>query len=139
VTRVSPSDGAKKWARNLGQATSDIQAGIARVTQAPGQKAAQASGKWLNRVTQAETKFKANVGRVTLSDWQAAATAGVQRVAQGANAKVGKMESFASDFYAHLDRGAAAINAMPTTTLEDGIAKASAQMRHNANFKRSGT
>jgi hypothetical protein len=139
MTRVSPTDGASKWARNLGQATQDIAAGIARVTQAPGQKAAQASGKWLNKVTQAEAKFKANVGRVPLADWQKAATDGVSRVAAGANAKKGKMEAFATDFYAHLDRGAAAINAMPTNTLEDGVAKASAQIRHNAAFKRSGT
>jgi hypothetical protein len=139
VARVTADDAAKKWARNLGQATQDITAGIARVSQAPGVKAAQASGKWLQKVTQAETKFKANVGRVGLSEWQAAATAGVSRVASGANAKQGKMAAFMTDFLAHLDRGAPAIAAMATNTVEDGIAKAAAQIRHNANFKRSGT
>lgn len=139
MTRVSAADGAKKWARNLGQATPDITAGIARVQRAPGQAAAAASDKWLQKVSQAAPKFKANVGRVTLADWQKAATDGVSRVAAGANAKVGKMESFAADFYAHLDRGAAAIASMPTNTVEDGIAKAAAQIRHNAAFKRSGT
>lgn len=138
MTRVSPGDGAKKWARNLGQAAPDIQAGIARVSQAPGQKAAAASGKWLAKVTQAEDKFRTGSARVTLADWQKAATDGVSRVAAGANAKMGKMESFATEFYAHLDRGSGAINAMPTNTVEDGVAKAAAQIRHNAAFKRSG-
>lgn len=138
MVRVSPSDGANKWARNLGASTSDVQAGIARVSVAPGQKAAQQSGKWLTKVTQAEDKFKRNVGRVTLQDWQKAASDGASRIAAGANAKKSKMESFATEFYAHLDRGMAAINAMPTNTVEDGIAKAAAQIRHNAAFKRSG-
>ena len=139
MARVNPADGAAKWARNLGAATQDIAAGIDRVTQAPGQKAAAASGKWLQKVSQAEGKFKSNVASVSLSSWQAAAKDGVNRVAAGANAKKGKMEAFATEFYAHLDRGAAAINAMPTNTVEDGIAKAAAQIRHNAAFKRTGT
>lgn len=139
MVRVNPSDGAKKWARNLGAATQDIAAGIDRVTTAPGTKAAAASGKWLAKVSQAEPKFKANVASVSLASWQASAKDGVNRVASGANAKVGKMEAFANEFYAHLDRGAAAISAMPTNTVEDGIAKAAAQIRHNAAFKRSGT
>lgn len=139
MVRVSPSAGADKWARNLGASTQDIAAGIDRVTTAPGQKAAASSGKWLAKVTQAEPKFKTNVAAVSLASWQASAKDGVNRVASGANAKKGKMESFATEFYAHLDRGAAAINAMPTNTVEDGIAKSAAQIRHNANFKRSGT
>lgn len=139
MVRVSPTDGAAKWARNLGAATQDIAAGIDRVTTAPGQKAAAASGKWLAKVSQSEPKFKNNVAAVSLSSWQASAKDGVNRVASGANAKKGKMESFATEFYAHLDRGAAAINSMPTNTVEDGIAKAAAQIRHNASFKRSGT
>ena len=139
MVRVSPDQGAEKWARNLSAASQDIATGIARVSTAPGAKAAQASGKWLQKVTQAEGKFKSNVARVTLSDWQKAATDGVSRVAAGANAKKGKMASFAADFYAHLDRGANAIASMPTNTVEDGIAKSAAQIRHNAAFKRSGT
>jgi hypothetical protein len=76
---------------------------------------------------------------VSLSSWQASAKDGVNRIAAGANSKKGKMEAFATEFYAHLDRGAPAIGSMPTNTLEDGVAKAAAQIRHNAAFKRSGT
>ena len=136
MTRVSPQEGADKWARNTSAATQDVIRGVQRVSQAPGQKAAAQADKWLAKVTQAQGKFKANVGAVSLADWQQATTDGANRIAQGVNAKKGKMASFAQAFYDHLDRGAAAISAMPTTTVEDGIAKAAAQIRHNAQFKR---
>lgn len=136
MPRVTAQEGAEKWARNTAAATQDVVRGVDRVQQAPGQKAAAASGKWLNKVTQAESKFKSNVGAVSLADWQQATKDGASRIASGVQAKKGKMASFAASFYDHLDRGAAAINAMPTTTVEDGIAKAAAQIRHNASFKR---
>lgn len=137
MTRVSPQEGAQKWARNTAAAAQDAARGIDRVTTAPGQKAAAATDKWHQRVTQAADKFRRNTGAVTLEEWQAAAKAGTQRIASGVQAKQGKAQRFAEQFYAHLDRGAAAIAAMPTTTLEDSIAKAAAQMRHNAAFRRT--
>lgn len=136
MTRVSPQEGAEKWARNTAAATQDVVRGVERVTQAPGTKAAAASGKWLNKVSQAEEKFKTNVGAVSLADWQQATRDGASRIASGVQAKKGKAVKFAEAFYAHLDRGAQAINNMPTTTVEDGIAKAAAQIRHNAAFRR---
>lgn len=139
MVRVDPQAGADKWASNLGAATTHIAAGIDRVTQAPGQKAAAQKTKWLQKVSAAQDKFATNVAAVSLQSWQASAKDGVNRVASGANAKKSKMAAFNTEFYAHLDRGAAAIGSMPTNTIEDGIAKASAQIRHNASFKRSGT
>ena len=136
MTRVSPTDGAEKWARNTSAATQDVVKGVQRVTEAPGAKAARASGKWLSKVTQSEQKFKDNVGAVPLAEWQKATADGASRIASGVQAKKGKMEAFATAFYAHLDRGQQAIGSMPTTTVEEGIAKAAAQIRHNAAFKR---
>ena len=136
MARVTPQEGAEKWARNTGASTQDVIRGVQRTSVAPGQQAAAKSGKWHAKVTQAEQKFKDNVGRVSLSDWQQATVEGASRIASAVNAKKGKMERFAAEFYAHLDRGSAAIDQMPTNTLEESIAKASAQMRHNANFKR---
>ena len=137
MTRVSPQEGMEKWKRNTAAATQDVMRGVDRVTVAPGQKAAAASGKWLGKVTQAEDKFRANVGAVSLASWQQSTKDGASRIAAGVNAKAHKMGDFAAAFYAHLDRGAAAINSMPTTTVEDGIAKSAAQIRHNAAFKRN--
>ncbi len=139
MTRVDPKAGAEKWKRNLSASTQDVAAGIDRVTVAPGQKAAAASQKWLAKVSQAEPKFKTNVGAVTLQSWQQSAKDGVNRIASGAAAKQGKMEAFATELYAHLDRGKAAIDSMSTNTLEDSIAKMTAQVRHNASFRRTGS
>lgn len=139
MVRVDPQAGADKWAQNLGASTQHIAAGIDRVTSAPGQKAAAAKQKWLQKTTSSVDKFANNVAAVSLQSWQASAKDGVNRVASGANSKKSKMAAFNAEFYAHLDRGAAAIGSMPTNSLEDGIAKASAQIRHNANFKRTGT
>lgn len=139
MVRVDPQAGADKWASNLGAATQHIAAGIDRVTQAPGAKAAAQKQKWLQKTTASVDKFASNVASVSLQSWQASAKDGVNRVASGANAKKSKMAAFNQEFYAHLDRGAQAISQMPTNSLEDGIAKASAQIRHNASFRRTGS
>lgn len=136
MTRVSPSEGAEKWASRTAGATQDMQRGIERVTVAPGQLAARQADKWHQKVTQAKPKFAANVAAVPLEEWKRSAVDGASRVASGVQAKKGKMERFTQEFYAHLDRGAPSINAMPTTTIEQSIAKAGAQMRHNAAFRR---
>jgi hypothetical protein len=136
MPRVTAQEGADKWAQRTAAATQDVIRGVDRVQRAPGAAAAAASGKWLQRVTTAEPKFKARVAAVSLGDWQQATKDGAARIASGVQAKKAKMASFAQAFYDHLDRGAAAIAQMPTNTVEDSIAKAAAQIRHNANFKR---
>lgn len=136
--RSDPQTATAKWVTNLSASTTAIQRGVGNVTVAPGQAAAKAADKWLAKVTQAKTKFATNVARVSLADWQNAMTSyGISRIASGAQAKQGKMQSFMTDFLTHLNRGASTIDAMPTTTLEDGVAKAVAQIRYNATFKRS--
>lgn len=136
--RVTPQEAAEAWKTNLSGATTRIQAGINRVTEAPGRKAAMKSAKWLQAVTAAKEKFERNVGRVTLEDWKAVTLAiGVPRVAQGAQAKVGKYTAFATEFLPYLAQGVDRIANMPDMTLEDRIQKAVAMIRHNANFKRS--
>jgi hypothetical protein len=112
-------------------------AGADRVSVAPGQKAAQAADKWLARVTAAKDKFARNSAAVSLEEWkQAYKTVGVPRVAQGAQLKQHKMQNFLTDFLSYLQRGAATIDAMPSVTIEDGIAKAVAQIRYNSKYQR---
>lgn len=137
MTRVSPSEGTAKWVNRLSAATSDITAGIAKVTTAPGQSAAQSFQKYQNNVQAAFPKWKNNVAAVSLSSWQQSATAGVQRVAQGAQQKQGKYQDFANQFYPFLDNNVAKIKAMPNATFEDRVQRAVQMMRLNSNFKRT--
>lgn len=135
--RATPTDATAKWVTNLSGSTERIKAGVARVTTAPGQKAAAQSQKWLQRVTASQDKWRTRVGSVSLQSWQASMTdVGIPRVAQGAQAKQDKYTAFANEFFPHLQQGVARIDAMPSTTLEDNINRAVAMIRHNANFRR---
>lgn len=137
--RSDPQSATAKWVANLQNATAAMTAGANRVTTSPGVLAAQAADKWLAKVTQAKAKFAARVGSVTLEQWRTAYTTyGVNRVAQGAQAKQGKMLAFQTDWQNYLQSNMAKIDRMPTVTLQDGIAKAVAQIQLNAAFKRAG-
>jgi hypothetical protein len=136
--RVTPAEATEKWVSRLSAATADITRGIDRVTEAPGQKAAAKKAKWLAAVQQSQDKWARNVAAVSLEQWKALFKGvGVQRIAQGAQAKKGKMQGFLEQFMPHLEAGIAKVNAMPDTTFEDRIQKSVAMMRHNHDFKRT--
>ena len=138
--RSNPQAATAKWVQNLSAATERMSAGAQAVTKAPGQSAAAAADKWLARVTAAKAKFAANVGAVSLQDWQNSyINIGIPRVAQGAQAKQQKVTNFMSQFLPYLQRGVATIDAMPSVTLEDGIARATAMIRYNSKFKKGAT
>lgn len=127
-----------KWVQRLSGATAEIQAGIQRVNTAPGQRAVAKKDKWQNNVVNAADKWARNTGRVSLQDWQnAAINTGVPRIAQGAQQKQGKMQSFLNDFIPHLERGQQVVEGMPDNTFEQRVQRAVSMMRHNAGFKRS--
>ena len=125
-----------KWLRNIQTATPDITAGIQRVTTAPGQAAAAQSAAWQANTIAAADKWKRNTGAVSLADWQAAATAGVSRIAAGAQAKQGKMEAHLASFIPHLEAGQRMLQSMPRGSMEQNLGRMVAMARHNANYKR---
>lgn len=136
--RGNPQQAAQKWADRLSGATQQIQEGIARVSEAPGRKAAAQKQAWLNNVQAKADKWERNVSRVSLEDWRSAATAGVTRVAQGAQQKKGKMEAFQTEFFPFLERVQNRVNAMPRGSLEQNLARMVANAREISNFKRGG-
>ena len=140
--RVSPQDATSKWVSRLSGATAEIQAGVDRVTVSPGQSAVAKFQKWVNAITSADAqnKWKRNTGALQLSDWQSSMkNVGIPRIAQGAQAKQGKFESFMSDFLPFLARGVQQIESMDDSTFEARVQRAVAMMNYNRNFKRSGT
>lgn len=139
MARVSPDQGAAKWQRNLAAATQDIASGVAQVSVAPGQAAARQQQAYLQNVQANVQKWARRVGAVSLADWQRAMTEkGIPRVATGAQQAQPKMAQFLGEFLPHVDRVASQVRSMPKTTLEDGIARAVAQIRGNAQFRRGG-
>lgn len=135
--RATAADATAKWVTNLSGSTERVKAGVARVTTAPGQKAAAQSQKWLQRVTASQDKWRTRVASVSLQSWQQSMTdVGIPRIAQGAQAKQDKYTAFANEFFPFLAQGVQRIDAMPSTTLEDNINRAVAMIRHNATFRR---
>lgn len=126
----------QKWVRNISQATPDITAGIARVTQAPGQAAAKQAAVWAANTAAAQKKWTDNVGAVSLNDWQQAATAGVARIASGAQQKQGKMEKHLTNFLPVLARNVAQVQSMPSGSLEANIARMIQMARLNSQYKK---
>lgn len=134
---LDPQAVAEKWARNLGNAGQDIQAGVQAVTQAPGAKAAANVQGWIAGVQRSQQKWATNVARVTLPEWQnAMITKGLPRIASGAQAAQPKMATFLTSFLPHVERVAQQVRAMPKGGLQNGIARAVAQIQGNAQYQR---
>lgn len=139
MPKLSPQEATQKWVTRTSAATADVQRGIERVTEAPGRKAAAKVEKYRTGVTGAVDKWARNTGRVSLEEWkQAAIGVGVQRIASGVQAKQGKMERFATEFYPHLEAGQRKVDAMPDNDINARVQRAVAMMLHNAEFKRRG-
>jgi hypothetical protein len=78
-------------------------AGIAAVRVAPGTLAAAAANLWAANVAASVQKFSKNVGAVSLNAWQEAATTkGQPRLATGATAASGKVNTFMTKFIGQL-------------------------------------
>lgn len=136
--RSTAAQAQAKWVQNLSAATDRMTAGVQAVTKAPGLAAAASADKWLARVTASKSKFAANVSAVSLQSWQnSMVNIGIPRVAQGAQAKQAKVGAFMQQFLPYLATGLQTIDAMPSNTVEDGVARASAMIRYNAKFVRN--
>lgn len=139
MARVTPQQAAEKWQRKLSAAGTDIQNGVARVTESPTVAAARNVNGYIQGVQDAVAsgKWQAGLGRVTLQQWQSQMTnVGIPRIASGATAAVPKFQAFMQEFLPYEDQGVAQVNQMPKASLEDGIARANAMIRWNAGFRR---
>ena len=137
TVKVTPQEAAAQWVSRLSSSQQRIEAGVARVQTAPGQAAAAALQKYLAGVQEAANKWRARVASVSLADWQnSMKQVGIPRIAQGAQAKQGKMESFMAEFLPVLDRNLSQVDSMPADTYEQRKARAVRMMDLNHGFKR---
>lgn len=124
-----------KWVAAMQGAGTAYTDGINAVTTAPGQLAAAASAKYLARVQANVAKFEKNSAAVDVGTWkQLAISKGAPRLGSGATAAQSKVKAFQDSFFAYLKQGQATINAMPTDTIDQALAKANAQARYNAAY-----
>lgn len=138
MARVSAQEYAEKWGRRLKGSTEDIRRGIARVSQAPGERAARAQDLMKTKLNASidDGTWAAQVSAVSLQDWQQAASKkGVDRIAQGVDAAAPGQAQMAERLLAAVDNAAAKANALPKGTLEDSISRASTFIRTMAASK----
>jgi hypothetical protein len=138
MAKVTAEEYAEKWGRRLSGATADITRGIDRTTEAPGLKAAKAQDKMLSKVTEAVSsgRWAKKVGAVSLEDWKnAAKNKGVGRISQGVQSALPSQAAMAAKLLAAVDAAVAAVKVMPSTTLEDNIARSATYMREMAKRK----
>lgn len=137
MARVTPEQAAQLWQTRLSGATERIAQGVANVQVAPGQSAARQADLWLARVTASKDKWKSRVSSVSLQDWQTSMQQkGIPRIAQGAQANQPKVQAFMAEFLPYVSNVAAQVRQMPKGNIEAGIARAAAQIRGNAAFRR---
>jgi len=140
MPKVTPEESAKKLIQRAKAAAPFIAAQVAKVTVSPTEKAAEKIDKMQANFLKAVSDGKVERGlrRVSLTDWQKAMIEkGVPRIAQGLDAAEGKIIEFNREFYPFLERVQAELDAMPDTTLQDGIAKMVHNVTRIAEFKRS--
>lgn len=135
--RGTPAEISQKWRDRTSAATGDYVAGVRRVTRPPGEQAARQAQKYLDKTRENVQKFQRNVAAVSLEDWQSAAEEkGAPRLATGVQAAAGKVEAFHAEVSPHIDRGLQHLASMPSTSLQDGIARASWWIQHMASFRK---
>lgn len=131
---------AEKWQRRTQGAIQDYRAGVEAVTDSPMAKAASNPEKYLEGVRKAvqDGKWQGGLNRVTLAEWKKLTLEkGAPRISAGVDGAVPKMQAFMADFLPFLENVRSQVDAMPDVTLEDSIARMTAQVRAVAGYRRS--
>lgn len=139
MAKKTPAESAEKWARNLKGSVPDIEAGVDRVTEAPGVKAAAQSAKMLANLTEKvrDGTWAQRVKAVSLEEWkEQMKSKGIGRIAAGVDGATAKTEAFFTQLFAHQDTLQTQLANMPDLTLEDSISKMTAWVRGMAKFSK---
>lgn len=139
MPKLTPQEATEKHARRLKGSTQDIQAGIARVTVAPGEQAAKKQEKMRANINAAidSGKWAQRTRSVSLDSWKRAATEkGVGRIAAGIDGAKQKVTDFFTQLLPFQELGQQKIANMPDLTFEDSLNRMTEWARHMKGFKR---
>lgn len=129
------------WAERGQGATETVRAGVQAVTESPMAKAAAQVELWAQRVQQSKQKFVDKLNAVPLQAWKNAMLGkGLTNMSNGYvdPTNVNKFATFMRAWLPYVRQGAANVRQMPKGTLQQGIDRAVAQIRHNAAFRAGG-
>lgn len=142
MPKLSPEEGARKYAAKASAASGDFTAGVGRVTESPGAAAVRNRARWEAKLNDAATreKWARNTGAVSTESWRRnTIEKGGSRYAQGVQQAETKVAERNRELYAHIQAGEDRLRSMPKVTLEDGVNRATAMIRHMASYRRGGT
>lgn len=138
--RMNAAEITEKQSRRLKASIPDIKAGVLAVTDSPMEAAIAQEDKMLANLTESivSGKWRRGLERVGLPFWKTqTAEKGTIRIAAGIDGAKAKQEKFYAELIPHIQAGQDLVADMPTMTLDEGIAKSAAFIRHMAEFKRS--
>ena len=139
MAKLSAQEFADKWGSRTSAATADFKRGVERVTESPTAKAAGKLDKMRANFNAAidSGKVKRGLEGVSLADWKGVtATKGVSNIPSGVAAAKAKVQKVAGALLSHIDAGVDEVSKMADVTLEDGIARSAAMIRHMAGFQK---
>jgi len=139
TVRVTAVEFQEKHARRTSAASEDMVAGINRVTEAPGAKAAAQQAKMKSRLNAAidSGKWAKRTASVPLDEWKKdMLEKGVGRVSAGLERSAGKIQAFAQQLIDHENTGLAALERLPSVTLQDSKNRMTAWFDHMTKFER---
>lgn len=139
MPRITPEEFQEKHARRLKASLEDIRAGVEKVTEAPGKKAAAKVDKMRARLIAKidDGTWAKNVAKVSLEDWKTKMSEkGIGRIPDGIDGAKEKVVNFAGQLLPYIDEGLAKVEKLPDLTLEDSINRMTTMVRHMAKFKK---
>jgi len=140
MARTTPQQWLDKWGTNLGNSTTYIKNGVARVSVAPGQAAAQAKDRYQQGVTRSIDKWAANVSAVPLADWQnAMVTKGINRLPDGISGAKTRKVGAITTLLQNVDAASSAVQQLPKGGLQQGIARATMFMTKMSQLSNPGS
>jgi hypothetical protein len=139
MSKLTAVEFQEKHARRLKAASSDIRAGIEKVSVSPTSLAAKKIDKMrtnlLAKIDDGTVARRLNA--VTLEEWKSkAVNIGVGRIAQGIDGAAAKVVSFAEKLLPAIDAAQSKVRAMPDLTLEDNINRMTTMVREMSKFRK---
>ena len=139
MAKLTAAEAAQLHAERLIGASARIEKGIMAVTESPGKKAAAAQNKMKTNLIRSidDGTWARQVQKMSLTEWQKRAVEkGIPRIAIGVAASMDKTTEFYEKLFAFQDPIVNKVKAMPSTTLQDSIARVTAYMTEMSKFKR---
>jgi len=139
MAKLSPREIAEKHARRLKASIADIQAGLDRVTESPGKKAAAQVEKMKRKLVEKidDGTWARRTAATDLGKWKETTKRKVSaNLAAGIDAVVDEQTEFYEELTRYQDSIKPIIDRMPDATIEDSANRAAEWVRQMGKFRR---